>query len=113
MSNAERFRSYLDAYANQDLTAIEDMLADDVHLRDWNISVHGKAEVLRETARNFADSESIKIEILALYESPDSVAGEVRIVVNGTIELYVVDIVSFDSRGLVTAIRSYKGRGDQ
>jgi steroid delta-isomerase len=112
MSNADLFRAYLCHYADRNLEAISDMLADQVHLRDWNISVRGKPEVLRETATNFAESESIEIEILALYQSTDTVAGEIRIVVNGTIELHAVDIVSFDSRGLVTAIRSYKGRGD-
>ena len=37
------------------------MLAEEVHLRDWNISVFGKAEAIRETAKNFAEAESIEI----------------------------------------------------
>jgi hypothetical protein len=64
------------------------MYAEDTHLRDWYISVHGKASAVRETA------------------------GEVHIIVNGTIALYVVDIMIFDAHGLITAIRSYEGRGD-
>ena len=112
MPNAELFRSYLRSYADRDLAAISQMLADDVALRDWNISVRGRDEVLRETAENFANSESIEIEVLNLYEGGDAVAGEVRIVVDGTIELFVVDVVAFDEQGRVTAIRSYKGRGD-
>lgn len=49
------------------------MLAEEVHLRDWNISVFGKAEAIRETVKNFAEAESIEIHILALYESTDTV----------------------------------------
>lgn len=45
------------------------MLAEEVHLSDWNISVFGKAEAIRETVKNFAEAESIEIHILALYES--------------------------------------------
>ena len=112
MSNAELFRGYLRSYADRDLAAISEILADEVLLRDWNISVHGRAEALRETADNFANSESVEIEVLDLYERADTVAGEVRIVVDGTIELFVVDVVTFDERGRITAIRSYKGRGD-
>lgn len=75
------------------------MLAEEVHLRDWNISVFGKAE-------------SIEIHILALYESTDTVAGELHIGVDGKIDLYLVDAVTVNAQGKVTAIRSYKGRGD-
>jgi len=110
MNHTELFRTYLHHYANKNLEAISAMLAEEVHLRDWNISVFGKAEAIRETAKNFAEAESIEIRILAVYESADTVAGEVHIVVNGTIELYVVDVIAFDVHGKIKAIRSYKGR---
>jgi len=55
------------------------MLADEVHLRDWNISVFGKAEALRETAQNFTKAESIEICVLAVYENEDTVAGEIHL----------------------------------
>lgn len=109
MSHVDLFRTYLCHYAEKNLETISAMLAEDVHLRDWNISVFGKAEVLRETAKNFAEAETIEINILALYENEDSVAGELHIVVDEKIDLYVVDVVTFDSQGKVTAIRSYKG----
>ena len=112
MTHIDLFRTYLRHYADKNLDAISVMLAEEVHLRDWNISVFGKAEALRETAKNFADAESIAIHILALYENADTVAGELHIVVDGKIDLYVVDVVTFNTNGKVTAIRSYKGRGD-
>ncbi len=62
--------------------------------------------------RDFAAAHSIDIEVLAVYEKADAVAGELRIVVNGKIELYVVDVIQFDAQGQVAAIRSYKGRAD-
>lgn len=112
MNRVDLFRTCLRYYANKNLEAISAMYADDIHLRDWNISVRGKAAAVRETARNFADAESLEIRILALYENADSVVGEVHITVNGTIELYVVDIMTFDASGQISAIRSYKGRDD-
>ena len=86
------------------------MLAEEVHLRDWNISVFGKAEAIRETVKNFAEAESIEIHILALYESTDTVAGELHRGVDGKIDLYLVDAVTFNAQGKVTAIRSYRAR---
>ncbi len=111
-THTELFQKYLHHYAQKDLEAIAAMLVEEVHLRDWNISVRGKAEALRETARNFAEADSLEIRVLELYESANAVAGEVNIIVNNMIELYVVDVVAFDAQGKITVIRSYKGRGD-
>ena len=72
----------------------------------------GKAEAIREIVKNFAEAESIEIYILALYESTDTVAGELHIGVDGRIDLHVVDVVTFNTQGSVAAIRSYKGRSD-
>ena len=35
------------------------MLAEEVHLRDWNITMFGKAEAIRETVKNFAEAEGL------------------------------------------------------
>jgi hypothetical protein len=112
MNLAARFRHFLDCYAAQDLAGISRLLAPAVTLRDWNLSVHGQAAVEAETQRNFDNATTIRIEVLRLHESERSVSGELRIVVDGNIELFVVDVLDFDAEGRITAIRSYKGRGD-
>ena len=112
MTHTELFHTYIRHYAEKNLDAVSAMLAEEVHLRDWNISVRGKAEALRETAKNFAEAETIEITILSMYESSDAVAGELHIIVDGKFDLYVVDVLNFNAQGKVAAIRSYKGRGD-
>lgn len=42
MSHAALFHTYLRHYADKNLDAIAELLTEDVHLRDWNISVFGK-----------------------------------------------------------------------
>lgn len=106
------FCTYLHHYADRNLEAISTMLTEEVHLRDWNLSVFGRLEVLRETARNFTEAKTIEINILAVFESQDMVAGELHITVDKKIDLYVVDVLTFDLDGKISAIRSYKGRGD-
>lgn len=112
MNILARFRQYLDSYARKDLDAISRMLAPDVTLRDWNIAVRGRLAVEQATRQNFQDADTIAIDVLSVYERDGAVAGELRIVVDGTIELFVVDVIDFDSEGRVKAIRSYKGSGD-
>jgi ketosteroid isomerase-like protein len=109
MPNTEYFVSYIAAYARKDLAAIESMFAQDVHLRDWNLNVHGKNAALAETAKNFAAANTIEIEILALYQADTTVAGELKIVVNRNNELHVVDVITFGSDGKILSIRAYIG----
>ncbi len=109
MTNKERFVAFLKAYENKDLTAISGFLAPDVLLKDWNLSVRGKERALEETAKNFAAADSLKIDILSMYESPTTVAGEVHIIVNGKDHLWVVDILEFNIQGLVVGSRSFVG----
>ena len=113
MSNPDRLIAYLRAYAAKDLSAIREMFAENIRLRDWKISVSGLAAALDETAKNFASAGSMEIEALRLYPAGDTVAAELRIVIDGTVELRVVDVVSFDASGRITAIRAYLGRPDE
>ena len=112
MSNKDRFLAYLNHYAAKQLDAIAALIADTITLRDWQISVSGKAAALAETAKNFAGAKSLEIEVLRIYEGGNSVAGELRILVDGSIELFVVDVIEFDAAGQITSIRAYLGRGD-
>jgi hypothetical protein len=111
-THTDLFLTCLRHYAAKDLQAISAMYSENIHLRDWKISVHGKEEVTRETEKTFAEAESLENRVLTTYENADTVAGELHIVVDGRIDLYVVDEVTFNAQGCITAIRSYKGRGD-
>lgn len=110
MTPTDRLLAYLSAYARKDLAAIAAMFSDDIELRDWKISVVGKPAALAETAMNFSAAKSIEIEPLEVYAGADGAAAELRIVVDGLIELRVVDTLSFDTSGRIRAIRAYLGR---
>lgn len=112
VSNRQLFLDYLGHYAAKRLDRVSAMFADAIELRDWNISVVGKDAAIAETARNFQAS-SIEIQVLGIFESSDTIAGELRIVVDGRIELSVVDVVCFDPDGRISAIRAYLGKGGE
>jgi hypothetical protein len=113
MSNTERFLAYLQHYANRDIDSISAMFADDITLRDWNLAVSGIAAAVAETTKNFQSAQAIEIEALHIYEREDAIAGELRILLDGVTELFVVDVLTFDADGRIKAIRAYLGRGDQ
>ena len=112
MSFKEQFITYLKHYSDKNLVKIADMFADNVTLRDWTISVVGKEAALAETQKNFNAASRVDIEVLHIYETANGVAGELRIIVNETDVLYVVDVVTFNLDGKIESIRAYIGRGD-
>ena len=111
-TNKERCQTYLNGYAAKDIAAIDDIFAEDIVLRDWKIRVVGKPLALEETQKNFDAVDHLKIDILATYESDDTVAAELRILIDGSEELYVTDVITFNTEGKISSIRAYVGRGD-
>lgn len=92
--------------ANKNIGVVAAMFADDVVLRDWKTLVRGKAAALAEAEKNFRSARIIEITPLGLYEQDDTVAAELRIVVDGTITLHVVDVIRFNAQGNIQAIRA-------
>ena len=111
-SNKDQCLLYLKRYAEKDLEGVAALFADDIVLRDWKIRVEGKQRAIQETQKNFETAQSLTIDVLYIYENGDTVAAELRIVVNEVEELYVVDVITFNPEGLITSIRAYLGRGD-
>jgi steroid delta-isomerase len=88
------------------------MFSEDIVLRGWMILVKGRANALSETRKNFEAAKSLQIETIRVFESDCSVAGELKILVDGEIELFVVDVLEFSPIGKVTSIRAYLGRSN-
>ncbi|MCA0446116.1 MAG: nuclear transport factor 2 family protein [Bacteroidetes bacterium] len=103
---------YLSKYAEKDLKGIEDLFSEDIVLRDWKIRVTGKKNALDETQKNFESANSIEIEVLSIYENAETVAAELKITVDGSEELFVVDVITINAEGKINSIRAFLGRGD-
>lgn len=112
LTNKELSLYYLESYAKKDLKSVAQLFADDIILRDWKIRVVGKEQALFETEKNFKAAQSLTIDVLSTYENNNSIAAELKIVVNETEELFVVDILTFNDEGKITSIRAFLGRGD-
>ena len=111
-SNKEICLLYLKKYEEKDLNSIKEMFSEDIVLRDWKIRVEGKDNAINETRKNFENADSIEIEVLSTYENKNTVAAELKIIVDSTEELYDVDVITIDSDGKIKSIRAYLGRGD-
>jgi len=104
--------SYLKFYESKDLKGIENIFSEDIILRDWKIRVIGKESALAETKKNFESVHSIKIKVISLYQNENSIAAELKITLNESEELYVVDIITINSHYRINSIKAFIGRGD-
>lgn len=104
---------YLNKYEEKDIKGIEKVFADDIILRDWKIRVVGKDKALIETQNNFASVESIQIDVISIYENKNTVAAELKITIDNTDELYVIDVITINSTGKINSIKAFIGRGDK
>lgn len=103
---------YLNQYQNKDIKGIENIFSDDIILRDWKIRVEGKEKALIETRKNFESVESLKIDILELYENNNSIVAELKIIVNNCEELYVIDVITISAGSKISSIKAFIGRGE-
>ena len=111
-SNLSLCREYLQKYAEKDIEAMTALFSDTIVLRDWKIRVVGKLLALKETQKNFDAVSSLDINILETYENKNTVTAELKITINGSEELFVVDVITFNKEGKIASIRAYLGRGD-
>lgn len=110
MDYKAKLEKYFTTFSNQDIDELGKMFSDDVTLVDWDINVSGKEEVINANRKIFESVNSILVVPYFYYAGDDnSYAIEIDVIVNGGEEtLKVVDVISFDERGLIQSIEAYK-----
>lgn len=113
----EKLREYFEAFSNKDIQKLSEMFSDDVVLTDWNIHAVGKEQVLEENKKIFDSVETILVYPHMVYYAGSNVgsAAAVEIVIEVTPkesskleELHVVDVITFDNKGLISSVKAYK-----
>ncbi|MBF0624585.1 MAG: nuclear transport factor 2 family protein [Magnetococcales bacterium] len=104
---------YINSFIHLDLRSLEQLFAPDVTLRDWDIQVSGKAEVLKANQAIFAALSRIRVTMTALHVGKTSAVAELEIDLSDLEDrrrqFRVADVFEFDEQGLIRAIRAYKG----
>ena len=90
---------------------LKNLFSNDCSLRDWNINVSGKKDVLNANQKFFDDLPKIKAHVVNLYisDKQNTSIAELIIDINETEKIKVVDVITFNSLGLINSIRAYKG----
>ena len=109
MSLKEIVLEYFKDFSNKNIPSLKAVFADEIILRDWEIEVKGINNVIDANKNIFNNVKSILVEPINLYQDRNTVVGEIKIIINNTEILYVVDVIEFNEENKIKRIFAYKG----
>jgi hypothetical protein len=99
---------YFQSFCKKDTASLEVLFSDSIILTDWEVQVVGKQNVLDFNQRFFNSIETIRIDVDKVAVGLDTVIAELKIIINSTISVAVVDVIEFDQDNKIKQIRAYK-----
>ncbi len=110
MSIIEKSKIYFEKFSNKDLNGLKKMFSENVKLKDWEIDKKGRDNVLKANKNIFDSVNTILVTPTKIYMDKNTVIAKLIIDINNNEErLHVVDIIEFDSSGMISSIRAYRG----
>ena len=109
MESKDIVLGYLESFSKKNISTLKDFFSNDITLRDWEIEANGIDAVIEANKNIFNNFKSIFVEIKNLYQEENIVIGELKITLNQSETLYVVDIFEFNEKHKIKRIFAYKG----
>jgi hypothetical protein len=99
---------YLKSFAEKDIGSLEVLFADNITLSDWDGHLVGKEHILAFNRKVFANVNTIGIDIVKVAVGQATVMVEIKIILNNTTNVNVVDVIEFDDDNKIKSIKAYK-----
>lgn len=100
---------YFEAFSNKNLEKLSELYAENVTLSDWEpLFFDGKQSVLNANKSLFESVNSVNITLKRIGNNSNTIFAEIDILINNDTQLFVVDILEFDTNNKIKSIRAYK-----
>ena len=99
---------YFQSFCKKDTVSLEVLFSDSIILTDWEVQVVGKQNVLDFNQRFFNSVDTIRIDVDKVAVGLDTVIAEIKIIINNSISVAVVDVIEFDQDNKIKQVRAYK-----
>lgn len=99
---------YFQTFCKKDTASLEVLFSDNIILKDWEVEIVGKQNVLDFNQRFFNSVSTIRIDVDKVAVGLDTVITEIKIIINNSISIAVVDVLEFDDENKIKQIRAYK-----
>jgi hypothetical protein len=103
-------KQYFLNFQEKNLDALSNMFDEEIFLKDWNILAEGKDSVLSANSDIFNSIDEIKVDVINLYATSNTVVAQLLIYADDEQPLPVVDIIEYDPNTfLIKSITAYRG----
>ena len=109
MTLKELTLKYFKDFSSKDISSLKEVFANDIVLRDWEIEAEGIEAVIEANKNIFNNVTSIFVEPQNLYQEENIIIAELKIIINKSESIYVVDIIEFNYQEKIKRIFAYKG----
>jgi hypothetical protein len=101
---------YFEYFSEKNILALSNMFADNVKLKDWEISAEGKNQVIQTNLNIFNSVETIKVTLNEIYknELKNNFSCVIDIKINNSEVIKVIDIICFNEDNKIESISAYK-----
>lgn len=102
-------KNYQEAFNNQDIDRLRNLFDSNILLKDWERSVQGIENVIKENQKIFDSVKSLKCLTVKEYYQENTAICVLKINIDDTETIDVVDIIEFNDDSKITSITAYKG----
>lgn len=102
-------KNYQEAFNNQDIDRLRNLFDSNILLKDWERSVQGIENVIKENQKIFDSVKKLKCITVKEYFQENTAICVLKIHINDSEIIDVVDIIEFNNDNKITSIIAYKG----
>ena len=102
-------KEYFWAWSDKDIAKLADMFAEEVRLRDWNLTAFGKEQTLIANSNIFTSVDTCKALPLYMYQDGQTVACRLNVYINDDAAFEVLDLITFNEEGKIVEILAFRG----
>ena len=100
--------NYFKEFSEKNISSLEKYFAKDIVLKDWEIAEFGIDSVIKANNNIFNNVDNIFVEPLNLYREDNTVISELKIVINNSEILNVLELIEFNEDKKIKRIFAYK-----
>ncbi len=101
--------NYFNIFSQKDIEGLRTLFDDNITLRDWDINKAGIKNVLEANLSIFEKVKTIQVIPQTIITENNLLSAELKIIIDDTEELKVVDLIEFNTNGKILSIKAFKG----
>lgn len=101
--------NYFEYFNNQDLLNLSKIFSNKIRLKDWEIDVIGKKNVIKANKDIFNKFPRINVKIIEIHFSKDDIFAIIKVKLDKQKTIEVIDKFKINKRNQIKEIKAYLG----